>query len=320
MGGPVRFIGVCVAHTNPALDFFLDGLTGLCSALREGVSSCQLSERDSLPVTRQRLDKRPWRSPPVCHAESAGPSASFRSSPCGTRCGSYPGRTLTGRRPHASSLIVAFVRTTVASVPSRLVRRVLCGDYIDMAELSEEHLELELRRSLEGEESKPTSSHKLHPVPDLLTWVRSFCHFAGIVAKAHPDEAVDLWACLAIMLSGKDHGDWWRTYDSRFRQQCPSLEKAEFGRMDQALYTKAILSAGCLKSTQPPPSEGTSLPKGKKRKLMVCLLGMMGGCVLPRHAATNTCALVAEEIIGSQHVLQLVRGSRHRELVSDFHC
>ncbi len=159
---------------------------------------------------------------------------------------------------------------TLPVVPSRLVRRVLRGDYIDMAELSEEHLELELRRSLEGEESKPTPSHKLRPVPGLLTWVQSFCHFAGIVAKAHPDKAVDLWAYLAIMLSGKDHGDWWQTYDSRYRQQWPSLEKAEFGRMDQALYTKAILSAGCLKSTQPPPSEGTSLPKGKKRKLMVC--------------------------------------------------
>ncbi len=139
-----------------------------------------------------------------------------------------------------------------------------------MAEFTEDHLELELRRSLEGEDSKPTPPHKLRPVPDLLAWVRSFCHYAGIVAKTHPDKEVDLWAYLAIMLSGKDHGDWWRTYDSRFRQQWPSLEKAEFGRVDQALYTKAILSARSLKLAKPPPLESSSLPKAKKRKMMVC--------------------------------------------------
>lgn len=68
-----------------------------------------------------------------------------------------------------------------------------------MGELTEEHLELELRRSLDGEDGKPTPPHKLRPVPDLLTWVRSFCHYAGIVVKAHPDKAVDLWAPIMVI-------------------------------------------------------------------------------------------------------------------------
>lgn len=45
---------------------------------------------------------------------------------------------------------------TLPVVPARIVRRVLRGDYVDMAELSEDNLELELRRSTEGEEGKPT--------------------------------------------------------------------------------------------------------------------------------------------------------------------
>lgn len=192
----------------------------------------------------------------------------------GTPGSSSTGSSSTGAShdlPGSSSGPLKFqLGETLPVVPAKLVRRVVRGDYIDMAEFTEDHLELELRRSLEGEDSKPTPLHKLRPVPDLLAWVRSFCHYAGIVAKTHPDKAVDLWAYLAIMLSGKDHGDWWRTYDSRFRQQWPSLEKAEFGRVDQALYTKAILSAGSLKPAQPPPSESSSLPKAKKRKMMVC--------------------------------------------------
>ena len=161
---------------------------------------------------------------------------------------------------------------TLPVVPARIVRRILRGEFVDMAELSEEHLELELRRALEGEEGRTLPPHKLRPVPDILAWVRSFCHFAGIVVKAHPDKEVDLWAYQTVMLSGGDRGDWWRTYVSRFRQQWSSLEKAQFGRLDQALHTKAILSAGVQTSTHPPlPSpESSGQPKGKKRKGMVC--------------------------------------------------
>ncbi len=129
-------------------------------------------------------------------------------------------------------------------VPARIVRRILKGDFVDMAELSEENLEVELRRSLDGEDSKPLPAHKLRPVADLLGWARVFCHYAGIVVRAHHSKAVDLWAYLAIVLSGGDKGDWWRAYDSRFRQQVPSLEKAEFGRLDQAQYTRCLLSSG----------------------------------------------------------------------------
>ncbi len=46
---------------------------------------------------------------------------------------------------------------TLPVVPARIVRRVLRGDYVDMVELTEDNLELELRRSTEDEEGKPTS-------------------------------------------------------------------------------------------------------------------------------------------------------------------
>ena len=89
---------------------------------------------------------------------------------------------------------------TLPVVPARIVRRILRGEFVDMAKLSEEHLELELRRALEGEEGRTLPPHKLRPVPDILAWVRSFCHFAGIVVKAHPDKEVDLWAYQTVML------------------------------------------------------------------------------------------------------------------------
>ena len=119
-----------------------------------------------------------------------------------------------------------------------------------MAELTEENLELELRRATESVDGKPISLNKLKPVPDVLTWARSFCLYAGIVVSAHPSKARDLLAYLATLLAGTEKGDWWRAYDSRFRQQLPSLESAEFGRLDQALFTRTIFAAGGAGSAQ----------------------------------------------------------------------
>ena len=64
-----------------------------------------------------------------------------------------------------------------------------------MAELSKENLELELRRSADGEEGKPTPTHKLCPVPDLMSWASAFSHYAGIVVRAYLDKAGALWTC-----------------------------------------------------------------------------------------------------------------------------
>jgi len=128
-------------------------------------------------------------------------SGARRAQPWGASARSVSSRILRGALPPNSSL------GALPVVPARTVRRILHGDFVDMAELSEEHLELELRRSLEGEGGKPLPASKLRFVPDLLPWARVFCHFAGIVVQAHPDNAVDLKAYLAIMLSGSDKGD-----------------------------------------------------------------------------------------------------------------
>ena len=118
----------------------------------------------------------------------------------------------------------------------------------------------------------------MRPVPDLLTWAQCFCQYAGVVVTAHPSKARDLWAYLAMMLSGAHRlgGDWWQAYDSRFRQQLPSLEKAEFGKLDQALYTRSILVARAGSGPAPPsqsPSEWQGPPWAQEKALhgMLCM-------------------------------------------------
>ena len=134
------------------------------------------------------------------------------------------------------------------------------------------NLELELRRGSEADEGKPLPLHKLNPVPDIVAWACSFCLYAGIVVSAHPSKAKDLWAYLATLLAGAERGDWWRAYDSRFRQQHPALERADFGKLDQALFTRTMMSPspsaprGAQRGGPTSGVEGRPAPVQKRRK------------------------------------------------------
>ena len=81
---------------------------------------------------------------------------------------------------------------TLPVVPAMIVCRILRGDFLDMAELTEDNLELELHRGSEVDEGKPVPLHKLKLVPDIVAWARSFCLYAGIVVGTHPSKAKDL--------------------------------------------------------------------------------------------------------------------------------
>ena len=164
------------------------------------------------------------------------------------------------KRTEGSSMVQKFqLEPTLPMVPDRIVHCVLQRDYVDMAELTEENLELELHRSTDSDEVKSIPLSKFKPVPDV---------------SARPSKAQDLLADLATLLAGAEKGDWWRTYDSRFRQQLPALELAEFGRLGQALFTRTIFSSGGAGISQrgghAPQPESRNPPAAKRRRVASC--------------------------------------------------
>ena len=67
-------------------------------------------------------------------------------------------------------------------VPAKLVRRILKGKYVDMAELLSDNLEAERRRALaDYRESRPRVGRR--EVPDLLSLLKCFGLYAAIVAS-----------------------------------------------------------------------------------------------------------------------------------------
>ncbi len=185
---------------------------------------------------------------------------------------------------------------TLPVVPARIMRRVLRGNYVDMVKLSEDNLELELSRLTEDEEGKPTPPSKLKPVADPLTSVRSFC--------IYPDKAQDLLSYLATLLAGAEKGNWWRAYDSLFQQQIPALESAEFGKLDQVLFTLllvllAVVSMEALLIRQ---REGVYHQRRGTGWHHVSP-GMMESLVLPLLIDSRTCVPSVVGISASLHAL-----------------
>ena len=158
-------------------------------------------------------------------------------------------------------------------VPARIVKRILNCEFGDMAELSNENLELEKRRSGEGDDAKASTRGKLRSLPDLLAWARAFSLYAGVVLSAYPSKGMELATYQAMILHGPDSCDWWRTYDPQFREQFTDLGKAEFTRIDQTLYSRSLWTASAMGSQRvvtPTPPEHTVPPRSKRKRSQVC--------------------------------------------------
>ncbi len=150
-------------------------------------------------------------------------------------------------------------------VPSRIVKRILSADFGDMAELSNENLESEKRRSGEGEDTKSTPRVKLRPLP--------FTLYTGVVLSKYPGKGMELAAYQAMILHGPDTYDWWRTYDPQFHEQFTDLESADYTKIDQTLYSRSLWMAsttGSPRVATPTNVEHAVQPRAKRRRIQVC--------------------------------------------------
>ena len=111
-------------------------------------------------------------------------------------------------------------------------------------------MEVERRRAAQagegGQQSQAINRGSKWEVPNMLSWLHCFSLYAAIVCEAHPEKVKEMWAYQAMMISEAHRcgGRGWLLYDSVFRQQLVSLESANFGRLNQALYATTFLAYG----------------------------------------------------------------------------
>ena len=101
---------------------------------------------------------------------------------------------------------------TLPTVPARLVKRILAGEFVDMGELSQEALRVEFRPPGKEDEDQKSSKAKFRPVADRDAWVAGFAQYVGVVCRTHPGKVVALWGHLMSCTTRSTAG-WWRNYD-----------------------------------------------------------------------------------------------------------
>lgn len=134
-------------------------------------------------------------------------------------------------------------------VPVRLVKRILKGDYIDMAELLKNNMEAERWRAMvEVGAYAPSIQGRVsrREVPDILSWLNCFSMYAAVVCSKYPHKAKELFAYQANMVNEARRcgGKGWLLYDATFRQQITSIESTKFSSLNLSLYASTIVAFG----------------------------------------------------------------------------
>ncbi len=127
------------------------------------------------------------------------------------------------------------------------------GDFVEMAELLHDNLELETRESVKDDSSASSSSssskckrrEQSEDVEGLLSWIECFSSFAVLVEGVHPGSRKNLAAYQTTLIREARRFGYrgWLQYDKLYRWHAsknPSVER--WGKLNPALYAISILS------------------------------------------------------------------------------
>ena len=116
-------------------------------------------------------------------------------------------------------------------VPHKLAARILCGEYMDMAELMRDNLEAQRRAGAASSSTPPTP--------------RSRTYMAVVTSKfPHRIKELLAYQTLIVREARRCGGKGWLAYDAHFRQQVVGDESADWSRLNQSLYAVTLVTQG----------------------------------------------------------------------------
>ena len=123
-------------------------------------------------------------------------------------------------------------------ISAKLVAKIQSGEFVDMAELMRDNVELD-RRQADSQQK-----HSRREVPDLLSWVTSFGMFASVLADKSPKKTRQLWAYQTVIVreARRCGGKGWQMYDAMFRQQAAQRTEADWSNLNSAIYATTFLA------------------------------------------------------------------------------
>ena len=121
-----------------------------------------------------------------------------------------------------------------AAIPSRVVKKILDLEFVDMAEVTAH----EEPPQSPGHAPLPAGP----PVTDISKWLERYSIMAAILSTRFPEKAPELWAYQASIIQAERNyvGRQWAAYDRQFRRQALARKDLNWSVPDPHLYNKAF--------------------------------------------------------------------------------
>ena len=127
-----------------------------------------------------------------------------------------------------------------AVLPSKLVRRILALEFIEMSEF---------RADIWPDDTSPqegTSQVRRQPpkppVNDIRIWLECYARMAAILATRFPEKASELWAYQTTIIKAAHmyEGSNWVSYDRQFRREMLARKDLDWSVPNARLYNEAF--------------------------------------------------------------------------------
>lgn len=192
-----------------------------------------------LPST---VSSEPSCEEPVC--SSGRETSSFGHTPC-TVVYSGPRKSSSEAVPSGFSLGHGF-----PLIPGKLVAKIEKWEYVSMADLLPDNLELarrsqsEIQRNLSCTAKAPKKRELTEDWKGLIAWSVSFSTFTAIIARKHPAKFQELLAYHAtVLIEALRFGcRGWLSYDKMFREHIEKEPHSSWAMLHPMFYSLTFLS------------------------------------------------------------------------------
>jgi len=118
-------------------------------------------------------------------------------------------------------------------VPSKLVKQIQDGEYVDLAELTIDRLSM-----VGSSDASRSTQIRRRPISSIVEWTQCFTNYVSIRGRSQPEKIHDLLGYQHLIIEAHLEyvGEAWVVYDRRFRQIAASRGDTIWARRDTDLW------------------------------------------------------------------------------------
>ena len=120
-----------------------------------------------------------------------------------------------------------------ASLPAKVVKRILNLEYVEMSEITLDDVPLQ---------SSNRSGPPRLPITDISQWIERYSTLAAIIATRFPHKAAELFAYQAIIVRAERNYEThrWVSYDRQFRREALARKDLNWSNTQNRFYNEAF--------------------------------------------------------------------------------